>query len=87
MVTGSEYNAAHIATLINAVAILTSTLPAEKREKVLFLLQGLADYDYGKITSDTPVTSAAPVSTAGQALSEGYKLIIESIKNYSPPGK
>ncbi|HCM1915335.1 TPA: hypothetical protein N3A33_001205 [Salmonella enterica subsp. salamae serovar 28:r:e,n,z15] len=80
MITDSEYNAAQIATLMNTVAILTSMLPAEKREKVLFLLQGLADYDHDKITSDTPVT---PVTTMGQAFSEGYKQIIKSIKNYS----
>ncbi|ECD9466791.1 hypothetical protein FNH71_18760 [Salmonella enterica subsp. diarizonae] len=83
MVTDSEYNAAQIVTLMNTVAILTSMLPAEKREKALFLLQGLADYDYEKTTSDTPVTPATPIATTGQALSEGYKLIIESIKNYS----
>ncbi|EDJ2552934.1 hypothetical protein CE665_00695 [Salmonella enterica subsp. enterica serovar Poona] len=80
MITGSEYNAAQIATLMNTVAILISMLPAEKHEKVLFLLQGLADYDYEKITPDTP---DAPVTTIGQALSEGYKLIIESIENHS----
>ncbi|EHI8953352.1 hypothetical protein J9049_001852 [Salmonella enterica] len=80
MITESEYNAAQITTLMNTVAILISMLPAEKHEKVLFLLQGLADYDYEKITSDTPAT---PATTTGQALSEGYKRIIEYIKNYS----
>ncbi|AXC73021.1 hypothetical protein DOE59_16485 [Salmonella enterica subsp. diarizonae serovar 48:i:z] len=82
MITDSEYNAAQIATLMNAVAILASMLPAEKHEKVLFLLQGLADYDYDyeQITSDTPVI---PATTTGQAFNEGYKRIIEYIKNYS----
>ncbi|ELM4219636.1 hypothetical protein RYG71_003854 [Salmonella enterica] len=85
MITDVENNSAKITALINAVAILFSQLPEEKKEHALFLLHGLSDYDYKKINQQNLESTIEDVTSIEQALTQGYKLIIESIDLY-PPG-
>lgn len=84
MITDAENNAAKITALINAVAILFSQLPEEKKENALFLLRGLSDCDYKKINQQSLKSTIEDVTSTEQALTQGYKLIIESIDLYTP---
>ncbi|EPC4838346.1 hypothetical protein Q1B87_003182 [Salmonella enterica] len=84
MITDAENNAAKITALINAVAILFSQLPEEKKENALFLLRGLSDCDYKTIDPEKPESAIEDVTSIEQALIQGYKLILESIDLCTP---
>lgn len=81
MITGVENNAAKIVVLINTVSILFAQLPSDKQQQALKVLKGLADCDYAKLSNSIDEQRRMEY---GKSLSEGYKMIIDSLLLFAP---